>query len=125
MATLRIKNKYEVSLLKLLKETGEDGGIPENFEVSGKEAWDILNEIRAVKQTRFVIEPTTEYDPQFILKSSTDKLDPQTAQELVTRWYSGEFKVILRKEKFSVPLKVIPNATPKKEVETKSESSDT
>ena len=113
MAVLQLKNKYEVSLTKLLKQSAEDGGVPDFFEVSGREAWEILNEMRAVPQTKFVIESTDEYDPQFILKSTTEKLDHDTAQDLVTHWFNKEFGVTLKKDANTiVPLRVTVKPKP-------------
>ena len=83
MATLQIKNKYEVSLANFI-------------EITAKEAWEILNEIRAVPNTLFVIEATPHYDPQFLLKSSDEKIEMIVAEDLVTRWYKGDFSVFIK-----------------------------
>ena len=98
MASLQIKNKYEVALAKLIRETKKDGGIPDFIEVSAKEAWEILNEIRAVSKTGFVIEAMPHYDPRFLLNSSNEKLELEVAEDLVTRWFKGDFSVYFTKE---------------------------
>ena len=118
MAVLKLKNNYEVALVKLIKELAEHDGIPDHFEVSGKEAWEILNEYRSVSATKFVIKPSAEYDPKFILKASTDKLEMEIAQDLITRWFNGEFEVILQYDaKTEVPLKVVVQPKTKAKIE--------
>lgn len=116
MATLQIKNKYEVSFRKLIRESGTDGGIPDVIQVSGKEAWDILNEIRECGQRGFVVKVTGKYDPNFMLKSTKEKLDKETAQDLVNRWWKKEYEILFKHIKDKIPVVVIntkPPAPPK------------
>ena len=112
MATLQIKNKYEVSFIKLIKESKEDGGIPDRIQINGREAWEILNEIRAVGSGAFVIEPTDEYDPQFLLKSSKERIDQDVAEDLVTRWWRKQFSVIFKNKADKIPVEVVPEKRP-------------
>lgn len=107
MATMRLKNKYEVTFIKMIKETKKDKGIPDEIAIDGHEAWDILNEIRALKRDCYVIVPTEEYDPRFELKS-TDKLERDEAQPIVTKWYQGMFEIYFKFEGDEIPLVVEP-----------------
>ncbi len=116
MATLKIKNKFEVSFRKLIKESATDGGIPDVIEVNGREGWEILNEIRLVGSGGFEIELTGHYDPNFLLKSTKERLDKETATDLVTRWWKGEFKVVFKHQKDKIPVNVVnesPSPKPK------------
>ena len=125
MATLQIKNKYSVSLAKLIRESKKDGGIPDFIEVSAKEAWEILNEIRAVRNTGFVIEGTAHYDPQFLLNASQEKLELIVAEDLVTRWFKGDYNVFFKKESDRIPIYVKrKKVVPKPEVLDKPEEID-
>jgi len=127
MATLQIKNKYEVTFKKLISESRGAGGVPDLLQVNGKEAWDILNEMRLVGMHGFEVEATDEYDPNFMLRSSKDKLDKETATDLVTRWWKKEFKVnFLDDHKRRIPIEVIskPTVKPAPPKNDKSSSSD-
>lgn len=113
MATLQIKNKYQVSFIKLIKETKAEGGVPDVIQVNGKEGWDILNEIRLVGNKGFEVEGGEEYDPQFILKSSEEPIEKDKAQDLVTRWWKKEFKVFFKDVKERIEVVVVSSPAPK------------
>ena len=108
MATLQIKNKYEVTFNKLIKESRADNGIPDYIEVNGREAWDILNEIGRVGSDAWVINPTDEYDPKFVINANKGSVIPfDTAEELVTKWWKKEFAVIFKIQKDDIPIIVV------------------
>ena len=115
MATLLIKNKYEVSFRKLVRESRTDGGIPDVIHVNGKEAWDILNEIRAVGLQGFEIEAGDEYDPKFILKASKEKIEKDAATDIVKRWWLKDFGVLFLDGDNKIPIHVIHQPKPKPE----------
>jgi len=104
MATLKVKNRYEIAFIKMIKDSNELGGIPDFIEINGREAWELLNEIRAVKSDKIVVNAGTEYDPQFILKGSTDKIEHKVAEDLVTRWFKDEFGVSFIHEDEEIPI---------------------
>lgn len=106
MATLTIKNKYQVTLGKLVKESKEQGAIPDVIDINGREAWDILNEIRLVGSGGFAVEPNGKFDPQFMLRNSKEPFDQQTAEDLVTRWWKKEFQMVFKYEEERIPLVV-------------------
>ena len=109
MATLQIKNKYEVTFNKLIKESGVDGGIPDYIEVSGREGWDILSEIGRLGSDSWIINPTDEYDPKFVINANKGSTIPfETAEELVTKWWKKEFSVIFKtQKKDEIPIIVV------------------
>lgn len=113
MATMRLKNKYEVSFIKMIKEAKKDKGIPDEIAINGHEAWDVLNEIRALKHDCYIVGSTSEYDPRFELKDS-GKLERKDAQALVTKWYQGKFDICFKYEGAEIPLVVEPKNREKK-----------
>jgi len=124
MATLQLKNKHEVAYRKLIREVEKDNGIPECLEVNGREAWHILNEIRLVGQGAFDVEASDEYDPQFLLKPSEEPVEFKVAEDLVTRWYKGDFRVYFKHENEKIPVNVIPEKMNKPKQLDKSEEKE-
>lgn len=98
----------------MIKESAKDNGIPSYIEVDGREAWEILNEIRAVGYGGFEIVAGEEYDPQFILKASEDRLNRQQAEDLVGRWWKKEFTVNYKNNQERISVVVVNK--PKKQV---------
>ena len=109
MATLKFQNKYQVTFNKLVKEGMDIEGKPASTDVSGKEAWDILNVIRLVGTIGFHVEPGS-YDPTFMLRSSAKAIERDVAADLINRWFRREFEVFFKYKigGEKIPVKVIP-----------------
>lgn len=99
MATMHIKNKYEVSLNELIDATKKKGGIPKHVDVSPQEAWDILREIALFgKSSPFVIGgqyqlASSVFEIKSRLLNKKEAIELEEAKELVSKWMRGEFTV--------------------------------
>jgi hypothetical protein len=115
MATMHLKNKYEVSFRELINETEKKKGIPKEITVEPMEAWGILNEIRSASSPSFDIKVLKEHD-SFSLYSRLRRGDDHTADEaneLIRMWHNGDFAVYFD----NIPLRVVPAASKPKPVE--------
>jgi hypothetical protein len=118
MATMHIKNKYEVSLKELIKKTKEKGGVPARIEVTPQEAWDILREIQAFgKGSPFVIgaeyqlaESIFEIKSRLFNNKST--IGREEALQLINRWVQGQYYIYIEDLQIVVKPEAI-NTAPK------------
>lgn len=113
MATMHIKNKYEVSFTELINETEKKKGIPKEITIEPMEAWGILNEIRSGSSQKFEIKILRDGD-NFSLYNRLRRGGDHTADEaneLLRMWHAGEFSIYFD----GIPLRVVPAQTKPKE----------
>ena len=108
MATLKLKNKYEVSFNKLVSAAKKSGGIPSTIDVSVKEARDILKEINEVHSSVFVVDVAQgAEDPRFMMKNLEDI---EIVKQLLIHWWDGDFNVYFwygDMQNAKIPIKII------------------
>lgn len=109
MATMHIKNKYEVSLKELIQQTRQKGGVPERIDISPQEAWDILREIhRFGRNSPFSIgskhghTTSTQFELSSRLVNNSNPIAREEATQLIKQWMQGEFEIFFN----DIPLTV-------------------
>ena len=116
---IRLKNKYQLALQKMVQDCENKGGIPDYIEVIPGEAWDILKEMQACKSKK------AKYEAKYSLAGAEDvrfqiygssPIDIEMANVLVRRWMKEEFIVSYDE----IPIKVVQ----KKKVDNPPEKED-
>lgn len=111
MATMHIKNKFEVSFKELITATKQKGGVPDHIDVTPQEAWDILREIhRFGRKSPFSIsgycghQTSKQFEVAARLVNKTEPIERAEALNLINSWMRGEYQVHLN----GIPIDVKP-----------------
>lgn len=124
MAVMHIKNKYEVSLKELMRETKKSGGDPELIVIDQFEAWDILKEMRRVGKIRSEFEFTSDKHTAMYLEAAAiiwngkQELNKDVATKLIVPWIRGDWFISIagipiRVQKKKTNAVAKPNGVPK------------
>jgi hypothetical protein len=112
MATMHIKNKFEVSFKELISATKQKGGVPDHIDVSPQEAWDILREIhRFGRNSPFSIssccghQTSKQFEVASRLVNKSEPIEREEALNLINSWIRGEYQVHLN----DIPIDVKPD----------------
>lgn len=95
---MHIHNKFEVTLKELVAETKKKGGKPKSLTVDPKEAWGILNEMRAAGRGNGSFELTfagiDRIVPYQTIYRGAGEFTAEEANDLIKQWIRGEYGVL-------------------------------
>lgn len=100
---IRLKNKNEIAMSRMISECKEKGGKPDYIELTPTEALDVIKELQACENgypSDFDIG--LESEVRLIANSSTP-ITHEQANRVINQWIRNEFSVSYK----SIPLKVI------------------
>lgn len=104
---IRIKNKNEIAIARMIRECREKGGTPDYIELTPQEALNILKELHSCEggyPEVFKIDLDSEV--RFIINSPLP-ITTEQANKVINQWIREEFSILYKSSFDEIPLKVI------------------